>query len=143
MKNLVLFFAATLLVMLSGCNGAQPTVAAQTVYTQSNMWYVNKSYVEFRPGISIRTPRQNLLRSNYLVEANSNSVARQIPVNSAVEIVGKDAYAVFFKFDGKVIALKNADNNGALSVDEMIARTFGTKPADLSLVTKTENDRTL
>lgn len=136
MKKLSGIFVALLIFMLGGCGKEAPKVPEQKVmYTQVNMWYVDKRYKQADTTQAITgTKKQNEgLKANHLIEATNFKRDHLIPINSQVEIVEIDKNAIFFIYDKKMIALKNIKKYTKMRTAELSARTFGEAKVDLSM----------
>jgi len=134
MKTLISLLALTMLLLLGGCSGTQPAaVAKKPYYTQVNMWYIDRSYVEnvSDPTVSISNSKE-VLRADHQIESTNFQRDVLIPINSEVEIVKMGRDAIFFRYDGKLIALVDVKKYSQITVQELFERTFKEHPVDLS-----------
>jgi len=135
MKPLLLLFSLTTLLLLSGCGGPQPTPPAKKpYYTQVNMWYIDRSYVEHvsDPTVAI-SKNEEVLRADYQIESTNFQRDVLLPINSEVEIVKMGRDALFFRYDGKLIALVDVKKYSQVALQELFDRTFKEQPVDLSV----------
>jgi hypothetical protein len=132
MKKIVLLLTASMMLLLSGCAGTEPSIPKQKLYTQVNMWYVNKSYTQVLPNLPVSAKNEKALRAQHLIESTNYQRDHLIPINSEVEIVGNDGKAIFFIYDNKLIAMQNIKRYSKITTQELFERSFKPQPVDLS-----------
>ena len=137
MKKFLMLLAALVMILLSGCAGSAPTVAEKKVfYTQVNMWYVEKSYKQKQSAHDFSVSRnEDALASNYRIDSTNYKRDYLIPINSPVEIVESDDYAIFFIYQNKLIAMENIARHTKIDTAKLLERSFKEEKVDLSMYT--------
>ena len=143
MKQLLLLMSALWLLLLGGCAEPEPVVEQKALYTQVNMWYIERYTIQNLPENNSRLSMAKPLRAAHTVESTNYQRDTLIPVNSRIEIVATDSNTVFFKYNGNLIALSNIKKYSRLSLDALTQRMFGTAPVDLSKFTPEEQNACL